>query len=534
MKFSRKIFIILAAAVVGVVIFDWLRPKAAEYKTETARQGAIVEEVSETGSVKKGEAINLNFKTAGVISSIDVGKGDFVAAGRILAQLDDRQLQVQMAQARANLDLYKLQLEKIKRGASAEDINIIQSQAQSAQVARENAQKSLADARINADQKLNSANKTAADALSAAYIRAYNGYNFIDLLQRTYFAPQDDDSISVFETAQKISLAVLRLKQSADIAQAGGKDGGLDGVFANAKISLVEVESRLRFARGMCEKSPWRDSVSQTYKDSLDLHIGNMVAAQAAFNSAVEAIALQKAVNDLSINSAAGAADAALAAQKTAAGQLNKIEAAARAEDVGILEAQAAQARAQVALLELQIADSKLIAPADGQVSEINGAAGETVSPLAAAPLMVFLPADPYEVELDIYEEEAVKLSVGDPARISVVALGDEIFSGKVVFIAPAGRIINGVVYYRARIAFDGDSERMKPDMTADVEIVTAQKDNVLLVSESALRRKDGGWYARVVENGVLREVAVQAGIRAKGLVEIISGLAEGDQVIIP
>ena len=534
MKFNKKFLIILGAVVIGAAAFVWLRPKAPEYKTESVSRGIIVEEVSETGRVKKGAAVNLNFKNAGVIDKINVIEGEKVISGQILAELDSRPAQIQLDQARAGYEMYNLQLQKLKTGASVEDANIVQRQVEAAQTALDAARQALNDAEVNAEQRLNSAYKAAADALSAAYVKGYNSYNFIDLLQRTYFIPQDQDSISIFETAQKMNLAVRQVRQFAEATQADAKDGELDAVFAGAKIQLAEIESQLRFARGVCEKLPWRDSVSQTYKDGLDLHIGYMVAAQASFNSAVEAVALQKAANDLSINSAAAAVSSAQAARNTVDEQAAKVFAAPRDEDVGILELQLAQAAAQIDLLRLQINDSKLVAPADGHISEINGEAGETVSPLSGSPLMVFLPSDPYEVELDIYEEEAVKLSIGDSARISVVALGDETFAGKVVFVAPAGKIVNGVVYYRTRVAFDTDSEKIKPDMTADVEIITAQNDDALLISESALRRKDGGWYVQVLENGAPREVFVQAGIRAKGMVEIVSGLAEGDQVIIP
>ncbi len=527
---------LLAAAVIGgAIAWNALMPKAPEYKTEAAALGAITQEVAETGNVKKGEALNLNFKNAGAIKKVNVGKGDTVASGIILAELDDRQLQVQLVQARANLDLYRLQLEKLRIGAAPEDIDIVQSQAQAAQIALDGARKSLADAKTTANQQLNSDYKTASDALNSAYAKAYNAYNFADLLQRTYFAPQDEVSIKVFETAQKISLAVDKIKNYADLAQANGTDRGLDPIFASAKSTLLEVENNLRAIRAICEQVPWRDSVSQTYKDSLDVHIGYVVAAQASFNSGLESVALQKVANEVAINSAQSAVDAAMAARETAGGQLGKTIAPARAEDEGILEAQIDQAQAQIALLELQIADSKLIAPVDGQIAEVNIKAGETISMSAANPAIVLLPADPYNIVVDIYEEEAINLKVGNKARIFIAAIPDEVFEGHVAAIDPAGKLVNGVVYYETKIVFSGNApETLKPEMTADVEIITAEKENVLLVSESAIRRRQNRYFAQVLQDGQPEEVQVQVGIRSEGMAEITSGLSEGDQVIIP
>lgn len=535
MKFNKKFWFLAAAAVIAVAIaFNALRPKEAAYKTEAAARGRIVQEVAETGSVRKGEAVNLNFKSGGTIQKINVAEGEAVFAGQILAELDNRQTQVQLAQARANHEMYNLQLLKLRGGAAPEDIAIIESQVQAARVGLAAAQQGLADARSAADQRLDSVYKSAADALSAAYSKAYNGYNFADLLQRTYFAPQDADSIVVWEALQKLGLSVGKIKNYSQAAQANGKDAGLDPVFASSKTELAAVETRLREIRAICEKTPWRDTVNSTNKDSLDLHIGYVVAVQSAFNSAVEAVAAQKSANDLSVNSAVAAVNSARAAQTTAQEQLAKTFANPRGEDVGILEAQIAQAQAQIALLELQIADSRLAAPANGRISKINGKAGETISAIAAAPLMVFLPDDPYEVFADIYEEDATKIKIGDPARIAIAALGDDVFSGRVSFVASAAKIINGVVYYETGIAFDSAPEGLLPEMTADVEIVTAEKDGALLVSENGLRKKDGGWYAQILIDGQARDVQVQIGIRAKGIAEILSGIAEGDLVIIP
>jgi len=535
MKFNKKFWIIaVVAAVAAVALWNVLKPKEAAYKTEAVVAGSITQDVAETGSVKKGEAINLSFKNGGIIEKINVSRGEEVSAGHVLAQLDNRQAQIQMTQAKASYEAALFQLEKLKKGAGGEDVAIVESQVLAARTALDAARRAQDDARAVADQGLNAVYKTASDALASAYIRAYNGYNFSDLLQREYFLPRDEDSIAVWEMLQKMKLAVEKIKIYSQTAQADGKDAGLDAVFAAAKTELATAEAHLREIRAICEKVPWRDTVSLADKESLDLHIGYVSAARAAFNSAAEAVASQKAAGDLAVNSAAAALESAQAAEKTAGEQYAKVLAPPRTEDVGMLEAQAAQAQAQIALLQLQIDDSKLVAPADGQVAEINGQVGETVLPMAGAPLMVLFPADPYQITIDIYEEDAVKIGIGDFCKISIAALGDQTFSGHVVFISPAAKIINGVVYYETKIAFDQSPEGILPEMTADVEIITAQKENTLLISEAALRKREDGWKVEIVANGTPREVGVEVGIRAKGIAEIISGLAEGDLVIIP
>lgn len=535
MKFNKKFWVVGAAAAVGVFfLVNALATKKPAWKTEAVIMGPITQEVIETGSIKKGEAINLNFKNGGIIEKINVSPGQEVAAGQVLAELDVRQAQIQMAQAQAGYEAALLQLEKSRRGAAGEDIAVVESQLLAAQTAFDAAVRSRDDARAVADQGLSAVYKTAADALSSSYIRVYNGYNFSDLLQREYFSPRDEDSIAVWEALQKMGLAKDKIKTYSQTAQENGKDAGLDPVFAAAKGELSAAEARLREIRAMCEKTPWRDTVSLTYKENLDLHIGYVAAARVAFNAAVEGVASQKASGDLAVNSATAVAENAAAAKKTAEEQYARILAPARDEDAGILEAQAAQAKAQITLLQLQIEDGKLIAPVAGQVAQINVRAGEAASPAAAKPAAVLFPADPYQVAVDIYEEDAVKVKIGDLCEISVAALGGQTYSGYVASVSPAAKIINGVVYYEAKAAFDQSPEGILPEMTADVEITTEKKDNVLLAPESALRRREGGWKLEILKDGGPREVDVQIGIRAKGMAEILSGVAEGDLVIIP
>lgn len=516
--------------VAAFFLVNALLPKKLVWKTEPVITGQIIQEVSETGSVKKGEALNLNFKNGGIVQEINVSQGQEVLAGQLLAKLDSRQVRIQMAQAQAAYEAALLQWERLRRGADSEDIAVIESQVLAAQTAFETSARSLDAARANADQALKSARKAAADALLAAYTRSYNAYNYADLLQRTYFLPQDDDSIAVWELLQKMNLAVGKIKNYSQTAQNNGQDDDLSA----AQTELAAAEARLRDIRAICEKDVWRDAVSLAHKENLDLHISYVVAARTAFNSAAQAVVLQKSANDLAVNSAAAAMDNAAAAKKIAQDQYAKVLAAPAREDLGVLEAQISQTKAQIALLRLQIEDSELTAPVNGRISQINYRAGETISPMAAVPLIVFLPDDPYEIFVNIYEEDTVRIKIGDPARIAVVALGDKIFSGRVSFVAAAAKIINGVVYYETRIMFDQAPDGLLPDMTADVEIITAQKDNVLLISETALHKKDGGWYAQILKDGQAQEIPVQIGIRAKGIAEIVSGLAEGDQVIIP
>jgi HlyD family secretion protein len=192
MKFNKKILILTVIfAIAGWLIYSALKPKGPVYTTVAVVRGDIVQEVSETGTVKKGDILVLNFKNSGTIDKIAVGKGDAIQAGQILAQLNTDQLQVQLRQAKANLDLYRIQRDKLMNGASDEDITLAQTAVINAQAARDSASQALSDAKDGADQKLSNLYDAASDTLNSARAKAVNAGNSASLLQRTYFTPQD-------------------------------------------------------------------------------------------------------------------------------------------------------------------------------------------------------------------------------------------------------------------------------------------------------------------------------------------------------
>ena len=99
--------------------------------------------------------------------------------------------------------------------------------------------------------------------------------------------------------------------------------------------------------------------------------------------------------------------------------------------------------------------------------------------------------------------------------------------------IEPAETIIQGVVYYKVTVGFDEPDERMKSGMTANVDIITETKENVLAVPQGAVLAKDGQKMVRILEGKDIKEVKVETGIRgSRGEIEILSGLKKGDRVI--
>jgi len=184
--------------------------------------------------------------------------------------------------------------------------------------------------------------------------------------------------------------------------------------------------------------------------------------------------------------------------------------------------------------LENQIEDTVLRSPVDGQVTKINKRVGEQVQPMLKDPVISLLPVAPFEVEVDIYEEDIVKINVGNSVDIVLTPFPDEILKGKVVSIDPVEKLIEGVVYYEITIDFEDPPEKLKPGMTADVIIKTASRENVLVIPEEAIEKKDGKVIVQVFIGKTPQEREIEIGlIGSDDMVEVISGLKEGEEVVI-
>jgi HlyD family secretion protein len=112
-------------------------------------------------------------------------------------------------------------------------------------------------------------------------------------------------------------------------------------------------------------------------------------------------------------------------------------------------------------------------------------------------------------------------------------AFPNETFSGSVFYIAPAETNTQGVITYQVKISFDKPDPRLKSGLTANIDIQTKHKDNILILPQYAILQNDSGNFVETLENNVVKQNPVVLGITdQKGSVEIISGAVKGEQVL--
>ncbi len=181
--------------------------------------------------------------------------------------------------------------------------------------------------------------------------------------------------------------------------------------------------------------------------------------------------------------------------------------------------------------------DYKIEAPFDGIVTGLNVDAGDSIS---RDEILVSIITEKMQAEISLNEIDAVKIKKGSKATLVFNAIGEQKFRGEVSKIDTIGEVNSGVVSYGVVISFEVSDELLKPGMSVEVEIEVAKAENVLMVSNSMINKKqDGSEYVLVVsketENGLnqkTKKQTIKTGITDDIYTEVLSGLKEGDLII--
>jgi HlyD family secretion protein len=216
---------------------------------------------------------------------------------------------------------------------------------------------------------------------------------------------------------------------------------------------------------------------------------------------------------------------------------------------VTVLKAKIAQAQAQVAedqanlkQLEEQLSYTDITSPIDGIVLSRDVQLGDAVSSilvLGSTATLVMTLGDTSEVYVKgkVDESDIGKVYIGQPARIKVESFKDKTFDGKVTKISPMGVEKDNVTTFEVRVSIQNPGGELKAEMTANAEIILEEHKNVLQIPEGAiLYDKDKKASVEIPDpkgKDGKDKVAVNIGISNGAKTEVLSGLKEGDQVVL-
>ncbi|MBN1192759.1 MAG: biotin/lipoyl-binding protein [Coriobacteriia bacterium] len=441
--------------------------------------------VAAAGQVQADTRVDLYPPTAGTLSSIEVTEGDRVTAGQVIATMDARPIEVQLAQAEAAY-----------AGAVAQRDAIVKSAPGSSDV----------------------------EAAQAAVNVAWTSYSLANLRYEAALAGAGAPSAGDIADAQaKVALA----QTNAETAKAA-YDNFYQTVYQPADPKTPELETTLAVLALTRDQSA-----------------ANLLSAQQAL-----AALLAAADNTAAIAAAQVARDQAYAAylgavaQRDALSRATSVGSALNSADAAIEAADAARALTGDTLSRTQI-----VAPIDGIVLFNSGAAsllsasgasasgggptvGSSVSPAAAPFAVVSLETLAFTANVD--EADIVRVLPGMKTLVELDGLADVTFAAEVDRVGIESVLTpTGGTAFPVRLVFSAAGESVLLGMNGSAEIAVDTVEDVITMPVEALLEGDGGHYVFTVEDGRARRTEIKIGQLTDTRVEVRSGLAEGDQVIV-
>jgi len=176
-----------------------------------------------------------------------------------------------------------------------------------------------------------------------------------------------------------------------------------------------------------------------------------------------------------------------------------------------------------------------ITAPFDGIVAAVYIREGQQLSAMTYANPAISL-IDPSEIKMNgvIDEIDVPKVKLGQEAIVILDALPDKEVKGRITFISPESTTEVGVVFYKTTITLENPDEELKDGMSATAEIIIEQHDDVLLIPNRAIQ---GSWenpFVEVVTDEQIEKRQISIGLSDGIYAEVLSGLEEGEEVILP
>jgi len=489
---------IVAVLAVAALLFFRFNPgndsaaaETADVQTATAFTGDLAASATASGQLLPQREATLTAGTAAEVVTVNVRLGDTVSAGDLLVQLDNNNLLLDVNAAAESLALAEARLTDLLAPAHETEITT--------------AEANVAVAQAQLD----------------------------DLL-----AGPSENEIALAETNVTSANASLNAA-AADLGSTA--DTVTDAQIAAAEAALLSAQLQLDAAVEANEENPTaathearlqaQQAVANAQAQLDDLLAGpNLAAAQGGVSAADARLQGREAELEQTI---AGPTEAELASARATLAQaeatLANLLAGPTAADIRAVEAEVAQAEISLANAEEALADAAITAPFDGVITTIYVNRGE----LAGGPVLDIAAVDNLVLVLDVDEVDIGDFSIGQPATYSFEAWPERLFESEIVSISPSANENNtDLVTYEVHLSYTVDDLPILLGLTANANLITAEREDVLLVSNAAITpdRAAGKYYVDAQQpDGSFEQVEVTIGLRDSENTQITSGLTEGD-----
>lgn len=209
------------------------------------------------------------------------------------------------------------------------------------------------------------------------------------------------------------------------------------------------------------------------------------------------------------------------------------------------IQAQIKQSEIEVNTAATNLNYTKITSPIDGTVISIPVSVGQTVNANQTTPTIIQVAdLDTMLIKPEISEGDITKIKPGMKVQFTTLAEPDEIYQAKIASVDPALTTLTdneysesvsdtNAIYYYANVLVPNPEHKLQIGMTTQNTIITAQKQHVLVVPTLAIQKRNGQNSVQILDGDKVVEKVVQIGLHDDINTEILSGLNEGDNVIL-
>src|SRR3989344_2987718 len=477
----RKKYIYYAILAVVLIISGTLLLNSKKTISETISvgYGDFVNQVSVSGKVVPSEEVKLAFEKGGKIEGIYYKVGQALKAGRAIAKIDAKDAEKAVSDAQISLEGSKLSLAKLKLENSEESMSADLSKAY------DDGFTAVSDAFIDlstiitgledilSEENISTTYMRNSDTILLAYSKEAN---------KLYY-----QSLSAFKENRKNFRLLNRNSSTVEVEAIIDKTYETTKLFSNAIKSIRNVIDYLADDTNDASDFASSQATLSEYASMTNEHLAKLVDIKTDIRN------FKNSFSSTEID-------------------IEDLELTIKQKGNSLIDAQK------------QLSDYYIYAPFSGAITKIDAKVGEIAS--AGAPLITIMSEDTFQVESYVPEIHIALIKLGDSAKITLDAYGENVFfESNVVSVDPAETLRDGVSTYKIKLQFTEKDERIKSGMTANVSIIIFNKSNVIVVPGGTVFEKEGKNFVQVkTENGVKDREVTLGSVSVLGQVEIVSG----------
>ncbi len=498
--------------------------KAALDKAEAAYQAAL-KDLEELQNATQPQA------RAQAKAALDKAKAGLEAALKDLEQLQKAAHPQALAQAKAALDKAKAAYE-----AATKDLQQLEQATHPQALAQ--AKATLDKAR--ADLKIAEKELERAKGLKAA---GYIPQSELDSAQTRYEQAKAEleaaqERWDTIAAQQEMELAAARARVEQAKAELTSAQQRWNTIAAEQRIALEAAQARVEQARAELRSAQERwNTLEAEQKAQLEAAQARVEQAKADLEAARKRWETIEAEQRTDLEAAQARGVQAQASLERALA--NKIQERVREAELAAARAQVARAQAQVENAKTMLEYTTIRAPRDGVILKKFVEEGTIItsgrSAIAQGTDIVELgDLSKMYVDVNLDEADVAKVHVGQSVEIIVEGLPDKMFTGKVTRVNPEATTEQNIATVLVTVEIDNPDPLLKPGMTATCDFLVAEAEDTLYLPSRAVREVSGQYMVTVREGEELVEIPIEVGLVGDERTEILQGLKEGDEVVVP